>query len=91
MKEGLRAAGGFNTPALPCRRNERNKKFAPAPGRAMDKIGQIAPWRLDPPYTIRYRFRKAALAEEKAAQPGIVRIDEFTVEGVGDDLLNLPL
>jgi len=91
VKEGLRAAGGFNTPALSMSPQRAQQEIRAGARRAMDKIGQIAPWRLDPPYTIRYRFRKAELAEEKAAQPGIARIDEFTVEGVGDDLLNLPL
>lgn len=54
--------------------------------RAMGKIGQIEPLRMEPPYVARVRFTDEKFAESSAKQPGVKRIDSLTVEKTGDAL-----
>jgi D-aminopeptidase len=57
----------------------------------MDKVGVISPLRFGPPYTLEWRFSEPRAADEMAARPGAVRIDETTVLFERDDFFELPL
>lgn len=57
--------------------------------RAMDKIGSIEPFRMDPPYTMRVQYIEDKYAESVMGHPGMVRIDETTVEQVRNSLSEL--
>jgi D-aminopeptidase len=44
------------------------------------KIGEIRPFYLEPPYTIRTQFKETQHAERAAKQPGMLQTDAFTIE-----------
>jgi D-amino peptidase len=47
---------------------------------AMRHIGEIKPFYLEPPYTIRTKFYEEKHAKRAAGQPGVQRIDALTIE-----------
>lgn len=56
----------------------------------MGRIGEIAPLRFEPPYTLRWQFTEGKHADQMmASNPVATRIDERTVETRSDDLLEL--
>ena len=57
--------------------------------RAIERLGDIAPFLIDPPYEYRVQYLKPELAEAKARQPGVERLDERTCRLFADDLLEL--
>jgi len=60
--------------------------------RAMERIHEIAPVRIEPPYTLLWHFGDPAHADEMlAAHPQGRRLDEATVEFRSDDFWALPI
>lgn len=57
--------------------------------RAMSKIGSVDPWTVDPPYTMRVQYTEEKYAAPMLTQPGMLAIDETTVEQVRDSLSDL--
>ena len=57
--------------------------------RAMSKIGSVEPWRVEPPYTMRVQYIEEKYAAPMKDRPGMVAIDETTVEQVRDSLQDL--
>ncbi len=91
VKEGLSTSvtGLSQAPAISLPPQKAREVIREAAKRAMTKIGAIAPFRVESPYTLRIKFTKARYADESAARPGIKRIDSTTVEVEGDDLSKL--
>ncbi|MDP6117164.1 MAG: M55 family metallopeptidase, partial [Planctomycetota bacterium] len=56
---------------------------------AMSRIDEIAPYRIDPPFTFRTEYLAASTAEAKAQQDGTELIDPHTVEIQASDLIDL--
>jgi D-amino peptidase len=54
--------------------------------RAMNLVGKIAPFRLEPPYTAQVRFSEEKCANQSAQAEGVRRLDTLTVEKSGNDL-----
>ena len=54
--------------------------------RAMAKIGDLEPFKLEPPYTMRVQYIEEKYAEGMREQSGIYRVDDTTVEQVRDSL-----
>jgi D-amino peptidase len=57
--------------------------------RAMRTIDRVAPYRVDPPYTMRVQYIEEQYAEGMMQHAGMARIDETTVEQVRDRLTDL--
>lgn len=57
--------------------------------RAMEKIGDVEPFRVDPPYTLRVQYTEAKYAEQVLQHEGVERVNETTVEQVRDALSEL--
>jgi D-amino peptidase len=57
--------------------------------RAMQKIGEIAPYFVEPPYTLRTQFTEKQLADKAATRPGVKRLDAVTVELEHSERLDL--
>lgn len=57
--------------------------------RAMDKIGVIEPFRLEPPYTMRVQYTEKKYADGAMRHEGMARIDETTVEQIRSGLSEL--
>lgn len=57
--------------------------------KAMEKIGSVEPYRVEPPYTMRVRYIEEKYAEGMMRHEGMERIDETTVEQVRDRLSDL--
>jgi D-amino peptidase len=53
--------------------------------RAMERVGSIPPYRIDPPLTIRLEYYRSDMADAVARRTGTRRIDARTVERVIDD------
>lgn len=53
--------------------------------RAMEQVGTVTPYRVDPPLTIRLEYYRSDMADAVARRPGTRRIDARTVERVVDD------
>lgn len=54
--------------------------------RAMNLVGKIAPFRIEPPYTAQVRFTEEKYADQNAQRAGIRRLDPLTVEKSGNEL-----
>lgn len=54
--------------------------------RAMTKIGDLEPFKMEPPYTMRVQYIEEKYAEGMREQSGIYRVDDTTVEQVRDSL-----
>ena len=53
--------------------------------RAMERVGTVPPYRIEPPLTIRLEYYRSDMADAVARRPGTRRIDARTVEQVVDD------
>jgi D-amino peptidase len=53
--------------------------------RAMEGVGHVAPYRVEPPLTLRLEYYRSDMADAVARRPGTRRIDARTVERVVDD------
>jgi len=82
VKEGLspKAAGLSSAPAISLTPEKARKVIQEAAKRAMAKIGQITPFRFEPPYTIRTEFIDQKDADQAATRQGVKRINATTVE-----------
>ncbi len=82
VKEGLASAASTLAvaPARSLAPARAREVIRTAAARAMQKIGQIAPYRLTTPYTLRTQFAETEMAEQAAARPGMRQIDACTVE-----------
>jgi D-amino peptidase len=78
-------------PALSLAPEKAREVIRAAARQALAKVGRIPPFRIEPPYTLRRQFTEARFADEAAARPGVRRVDETTVEAVGDDPLTLEI
>jgi D-amino peptidase len=56
---------------------------------AMNRIDDISPYQVEPPFTFRTEYLTASTAEAKANQDGIELISPHTVELQADDLIDL--
>lgn len=54
--------------------------------RAMGLVGKVAPFTVEPPYVFEARYFREEWAGRAAAQPGIERVDAFTIRGRADSL-----
>jgi D-amino peptidase len=54
--------------------------------RVMAKIGDLEPFKLEPPYTMRVQYIEEKYAEGIREQPGIFRVNDTTVEQIRDNL-----
>ena len=57
--------------------------------RAMGKVGDVEPFRVDPPYTMRVQYTEAKYAEQMSQHEGVERVDDTTVKQVRDVLSEL--
>ena len=57
--------------------------------RAMGKVGDVEPFRVDPPYTMRVQYTDAKYAEQMSQHEGVERVDDTTVEQVRGALSEL--
>jgi len=57
--------------------------------RAMGKVGDVEPFRVDPPYTMRVQYTEAKYAEQMSQHEGIERVNDTTVEQVRGALSEL--
>jgi len=57
--------------------------------RAMGKIGDVEPFRVNPPYKMRIQYTEAKYAEQVSQHEGIEKVDETTVVQVRDLLSEL--
>jgi D-aminopeptidase len=48
--------------------------------RAIERLGEMEPFHLQPPFAVRTRFYDPKHAERAAGRPGVLRLDELTVE-----------
>jgi D-amino peptidase len=82
VKEGLSdQPGGLAVlPAISLAPAAAQELIRSTAARAISKIGAIAPFRPEPPFHIRARFNDERLAESRASQPGVTRVDAVTVE-----------
>ncbi len=55
----------------------------------MARVRSMAPFRFEPPYTLRTQFTEAKYADEDANRPNVTRIDATTIEVEGTDFLSL--
>jgi D-amino peptidase len=67
------------SPALSLAPEKARDVIRQAVQRALERRGEIRPFRFDPPYTIRTRFYQEAHAERAADLAGVRRLDMFTV------------
>ncbi|MDH7569364.1 MAG: M55 family metallopeptidase [Armatimonadota bacterium] len=84
VKEGVSRTAALSL--APARAREELRAGA---RRAMGRIGEIAPYRIAPPYVFRTQYLSWELAENAARRPGAKRVDLFTVEIESDDLVDL--
>lgn len=82
VKEGLslKAAGLPVAPAISLSPAKARKVIQEAAEKAIAKISMIEPYHLEPPYTLRTQYTESKFADHHAAQPGVTRINETTVE-----------
>ena len=57
--------------------------------RAMSKVGSVEPWLVDPPYTMRVQYTEEKYTVPMKGKPGMVAIDETTVEQVRERFSDL--
>ena len=93
VKEGLNPGPGSlsNAPAIVLSPEAARNSIRVGAQRAMARIGQIPPWTVTPPYTLRIRYKEAKYADQALQNPVVKRVDETTVESSGDDLRLLPI
>ncbi|HOG46032.1 MAG TPA: M55 family metallopeptidase [Anaerolineae bacterium] len=87
VKEGLATTcigekGLEPSPAITLAPEQARQVIRGAAWRAMGKVGTVAPWSLEPPYTWRVQFRTEELAAQRASRTGVRRIDACTLETV---------
>ena len=82
IKEGLANEPLWlkQAPTLSLAPEKAREVIREAAKRAMSKIGKIAPYFIEPPYTLRTRFTEKKFADKAASRPGVKRVDEFTLE-----------
>ncbi len=87
VKEGLapEASGLSVLPAVSLAPQSAQEVIRAAAGRAVAKVGAIPPYCPKPPFRLRAQFRDEQWAEMQARQPGVNRLDAFTVEMEGAD------
>jgi D-amino peptidase len=87
VKEGLAPeAGGLKVlPAVSLAPEKAQEVIRAAATRAMAKIGAIPPYCPRPPFRLRAQFSDEQWAEARAGQPGVKRLDAFTVALEGAD------
>jgi D-amino peptidase len=69
-----------------CLHPERARELIRAAARrAMSRVGKVAPYRVEPPLTIRLEYYRSDMADGVARRPGTRRIDARTVERVVED------
>jgi len=88
VKEGLVEVGSLKpTPMISLAPERARAVIREAACRVMGKIGSIAPFKLASPYQVRTRFWEAKHAGAAAERPGVIRIDEYTVQkDCGDEI-----
>ena len=93
VKEGLsrQAAGLAVTPVVTLAPEKARRLIRESAKRAMEVSGSIRPLSVELPFVYRVQFTDKRVADEKAALPGVRRIDTNTVEAEGTDLIKLAL
>jgi D-amino peptidase len=94
VKESLcQLASGLNqSPALTLAPQKVRLLIREGARRAMERIPEIAPLRIEPPYTLLWHFENPAHADEMLApHPQGRRLDEATVEFRSNDFQTLPI
>ena len=81
VKEGLSRTG-----ALTLSPSKARDFIREGAQKAMGRIGQIAPFKIPPPYTFVTEYQATSSAESRAAKPGVERVDTHTVKITGDTL-----
>lgn len=84
VKDGLSRTAAISL--APARAQELIREGA---RRAMGLIGQVKPYHLAPPYHQRVKYVRESSADRVAAQPGVRRLDAFTVEKTATSLEEL--
>ena len=93
VKEGLATQPLWlkQAPTLSLAPAEARTVIREAVKRAMAKIGTIAPYFIEPPYTLRTRFTQKNFADKAADRSGVTRVDELTLEIAQAERLELIL
>ncbi len=93
VKEGLADHAGNLAvlPAISLAPEQAQAVIRAAAERAMAKIGSVAPFKAAPPFDIRAQFTEERFADQRAALPGVRRLDGVTVamDGVNEPWLLL--
>lgn len=91
VKEGLvpEVRGLAQAPTLSQPPQKERELIREGAKRAMARVRSMAPFRFEPPYTLRTQFTEAKYADEDANRPNVTRIDATTIEVEGTDFLSL--
>jgi D-amino peptidase len=88
VKEGLAEVGSLRPAPMISLAPERARAIIRETAcRAMSKIGCVAPFKVAPPFQVRTRFVEAKYADQVMTRPGVIQIDELTVQkDCGDEI-----
>ena len=57
--------------------------------RALKRLGDFKPFKMEPPYTVEITFTHPVYADEVEKKPLAERVDDRTVKFTGEDLLKV--